>query len=55
MFLQVPAYPGSPRQRAVKRLCLRVLVHEGPIRKPPVKKRFFFTFSITRMHILQSS
>jgi len=22
MFLLVPAYPGSPRQRAIKRLCV---------------------------------
>ena len=26
MFLLVPAYPGSPRQKAVKRLCVRVCV-----------------------------
>jgi len=24
MFLPVPAYPGSPRQKAVKRLCVCV-------------------------------
>ena len=24
MFLLVPAYPGSPRQKAVKRLCVSV-------------------------------
>ena len=26
MFLLVPAYPGSPGQKAVKRLCVRVRV-----------------------------
>ena len=25
MFLLVPAYPGSPRQRAIKRLCVCVI------------------------------
>jgi len=51
MFLQAPAYLGSPRQRAIKRLCLRVLVHEGPIRKPPVKKSFFYVFNYQNAHI----
>jgi len=27
MFLLVPAYPGSPGQKAVKRLCVCVLRH----------------------------
>jgi len=26
MFLLVPAYPGSPGQRAIKRLCVYVFV-----------------------------
>jgi len=26
MFLLVPAYPGSPGQKAVKRLCVRACV-----------------------------
>ena len=25
IFLLVPAYPGSPRQKAVKRLCVYIL------------------------------
>ena len=31
MFLLVPAYPGSPRQKAVKRLCVCVCVVNGNI------------------------
>jgi len=27
MFLLVPAYPGSPGQKAVKRLCVCVSIH----------------------------
>jgi len=27
MFLRVPAYPGSPGQKAVKRLCVCIHIH----------------------------
>jgi len=29
MFLLVPAYPGSPRQRAIKRLCVCVYINNA--------------------------
>ena len=38
MFLLVPAYPGSPRQKAVKRLCVCVCVSStiGPAVSVPM-------------------